>query len=247
MGEPMTFAVATHDLEYKTRDHALRASDKYAWTKYEITARWLSARARAGMVLYNVGCGSGEFNVVAVSAGLKVVACEPERMAFEQAVRTRPQSGCEVRNCGLFDLVPGRDAADLVVMHDVLEHIADDSAAARQLRALLRPGGRLILSVPALPSLFGYHDVLLGHHRRYTKASLAAVVEPYFRIVRMRYFGFSFIPLALWFSKWRKRPYPVETSAGGFKGRIVGALCTLERVVPFPLGTSVIAELEPKP
>jgi SAM-dependent methyltransferase len=243
----MIAASATEDLEYKTRDHALRAKDKYAWTKYEMTARWLRGHARPGMVLYNIGCGSGEFNHVAVAAGLKVIACEPERVAFALANRTQPAAGCEVRHCGLFELEAGNVPADIVVMHDVLEHIGDDAAAARHLRGLLKRGGRLVISVPALPSLFGHHDVLLGHYRRYTKRSLARVLEPHFRIRRIRYFGFTFIPLALWFSKWRKKPYPVESSAQGFKGRLLAVLCAMEGRIPFPLGTSVIAELEPKP
>lgn len=240
-------AAATQDLEYKTRDHALRAKDKYAWAKYEMTARWLQTHARPGMVLYNVGCGGGEFNHVAVAAGLKVIACEPERVAFESANQDRPAINCEVRHCSLFDLDVNGAPADMIVMHDVLEHIEDDAAAARHLRGLLKPGGRLIISVPALQSLFGHHDVLLGHYRRYTKRSLARVLEPYFRIRQIRYFGFTFIPLALWFSKWRKKPYPVETAAQGFKGRVVAALCSMESRIAFPLGTSVIAELEPKP
>lgn len=240
-------AAAMEDLEYKTRDHALRSKDKYAWTKYEITARWLKGRVRAGMVLYNVGCGGGEFNHVAVAAGLKVIACEPERSAFERASGNRPPANCEVRHCGLFELATSDGPADIVVMHDVLEHIQDDEAAARHLRGLLKPGGRLIVSVPALQSLFGHHDRLLGHYRRYTKRSLERVLESHFRVLRIRYFGFAFVPLVLWFSKWRKEAYPVEASAEGWKGRVLAAICAVESRIPFPLGTSVIAELEPRP
>jgi SAM-dependent methyltransferase len=234
------------DLHYKTRDHALRSADKYAGTKYQVTMRWLRDHARPGMILYNIGCGSGEFNHLAVAAGLRVVACEPERVAFENADRNRP-AGCEVRHCGLFDLQPTGERADIVVMHDVLEHIEDDAGAVRHVYALLKPTGRLVISVPALQSLFGHHDVLLGHYRRYTKRSLASVLAPRFHVRRMRYFGFSFIPLALWFSKWRKKPYPVESSTRGFKALVLGTLCAVEGRVPLPLGTSVIAELEPRP
>ena len=171
-------STVAQDLEYKTRDHALRAKDKYAWTKYELTAHWLRDYARAGMTLINVGCGSGEFNHVACAAGMKVIACEPDPIAFELAKRTQPAQGCEVRNCGLLDLKGDAEPADIIVMHDVLEHLADDAAAARYLGSLLKQGGRLIISVPALPGLFGHHDVLLGHYRRYTKSSLVRVLGP---------------------------------------------------------------------
>lgn len=66
---------------------------------------------------------------------------------------------------------------DAIVAVNVLEHVADDRAAARELGALLRPGGSLLVYVPAGPWAFGTLDVALGHHRRYTRASLAALIE----------------------------------------------------------------------
>ena len=64
---------------------------------------------------------------------------------------------------------------DLIVMLDVLEHTADDRAALREATSsLLKPGGWLLLSVPAWPALFSRHDETLGHHRRYTPARLRA-------------------------------------------------------------------------
>jgi 2-polyprenyl-3-methyl-5-hydroxy-6-metoxy-1,4-benzoquinol methylase len=66
---------------------------------------------------------------------------------------------------------------DLIVMLDVLEHTADDRAALREATSsLLKPGGWLLLSVPAWPALFSRHDETLGHHRRYTPARLRALV-----------------------------------------------------------------------
>ena len=56
--------------------------DVYAWTKYHITTDWL---ALTGGVLANVGCGSGEFNLMALDLGFSVIACEPDPAAFEIA------------------------------------------------------------------------------------------------------------------------------------------------------------------
>jgi SAM-dependent methyltransferase len=66
-----------------------------------------------------------------------------------------------------------KDRYDLVLMLDVLEHMGDDQAALREAASsFLKPGGWLLLSVPAGKGLFSRHDELLGHKRRYAPSSL---------------------------------------------------------------------------
>jgi SAM-dependent methyltransferase len=62
-----------------------------------------------------------------------------------------------------------------VVAYNVLEHIADDRAALTAFRDLVRPGGRVVVLVPAFPSALGRFDRAIGHHRRYRAGSLRAV------------------------------------------------------------------------
>lgn len=66
---------------------------------------------------------------------------------------------------------------DSVLLSNVLEHIADDRAAVLRFKAALRPGGRLVVLVPANPSLFGSMDEAVGHYRRYTKQGLRELLE----------------------------------------------------------------------
>ncbi len=74
--------------------------------------------------------------------------------------------------------------AQVVLALDVLEHIADDTAfVAEQLRPLVADGGLLIASVPAHQALFTSHDTALGHHRRHSAASLAALLSPSFEVL----------------------------------------------------------------
>ncbi len=62
--------------------------------------------------------------------------------------------------------------ADLLVSMEVLEHIRDDRAALAQWFELVRPGGHMILSVPAHPGMFSAEDEMVGHYRRYAKPEL---------------------------------------------------------------------------
>lgn len=227
------------DDRYTANDHAFRANDPYAYAKYEITLDWLRGRP-TGQALYHVGCGVGIFNTMAVQAGFNVTAFEPDEKVAEIARRNAPD-GCTVHTAGVED-IEGEAVADVVVMHDVLEHIQNDLAAIGAIRRLLRPGGTLILSVPAMPSLYGYHDEQLGHFRRYTRRSLTRVLEPHFNISTIRSFGFAFIPVTLLVSRMLRRPYPAPSATNGLGvvSRALRLLCETERRVPLPAGTSLL-------
>jgi SAM-dependent methyltransferase len=64
-----------------------------------------------------------------------------------------------------------------VIAYNLLEHIPDDAAALRGFTQLLRPGGRVVLVVPAFPSAMSRFDRAIGHQRRYRSRSLRAVAE----------------------------------------------------------------------
>ncbi len=66
---------------------------------------------------------------------------------------------------------------DIITALDVIEHLDDDLDALTQLRRVLRPGGLLIISVPAYPALWTYWDDILGHRRRYTTDAMREVVS----------------------------------------------------------------------
>ncbi len=71
---------------------------------------------------------------------------------------------------------PRREHSAFVALN-VLEHIADDRRALRGAASLVRPGGRVIVFVPAFPFAAGRFDRAIGHHRRYTKSTLTAAYE----------------------------------------------------------------------
>jgi SAM-dependent methyltransferase len=70
----------------------------------------------------------------------------------------------------------GAGRVDTVFCFNVLEHVVDDRGAIRNLLGVLRPGGRLLLFVPALEALYNDLDRLAGHQRRYTRRAVASLV-----------------------------------------------------------------------
>jgi ubiquinone/menaquinone biosynthesis C-methylase UbiE len=86
-------------------------------------------------------------------------------------------------------------SVDAVIMANVLEHIKDDRAALAQAYRILRPGGLLILEVPAGPQLYDIYDELLMHHRRYTMARIRRLfTRTGFEIVSASYLGALIYP-----------------------------------------------------
>jgi SAM-dependent methyltransferase len=233
------------DASYTAVDHGLRENDAYAKAKYDITMRWLGAAPTPTTRLINIGCGAGLFNRIAREAGYLVEAWEPDPDAYAIAAADA-RTGVTVHLGGLMDATPSA-GADVVVMHDVLEHIHDDAEAARQLASLVAPAGRVVISVPALASLFGLHDDLLGHHRRYNRRTLRQALGSEFEFDQLRYFGMTLIPVTLVLSRLLRRPYPAAAAGKpSLFGRAFAAVCQLEARVPTPIGTSLICRLHPR-
>lgn len=88
-------------------------------------------------------------------------------------------------------------AFDLVCALDVLEHLEDDGAGLRAMHAMLAPGARLFLTVPALRILWGRQDVLSRHFRRYGRRELADRVRAAgFAIEKLSFFNSAlFLPI----------------------------------------------------
>ena len=140
-----------------------------------VTALIERFRPRAGpLSILEVGAGTGS-NIEMLQAFGTVDAVEPddEARAFASA-----RTGLEIKGGYLPDGVRLENGRyDLIVLLDVLEHIPEDRIALASLAAKLAPGGRLLLTVPAIPALWSGHDVAHHHHRRYTRRTLNAVVR----------------------------------------------------------------------
>ena len=144
--------------------------------------------------ILEIGCGTGH-NLPMLAEFGEVDAIEIDPAAREIAGE---RLGKPVGDAPLPDL-PGvaRGSYDLVAVLDVVEHIADDVAALKGMASLLRPGGKILIAVPAHQWLWSAHDVVNHHHRRYSKGSLVKAIEAAgLKPRKLTYFNSLLFPLA---------------------------------------------------
>ena len=143
--------------------------------------------------ILEIGCGTGGNLSMLASLGT-VYGMEMNKQAAQYA---KQSSGQPVLEGALPGPIPYQQQFDLVCLLDVLEHIEDDDSALAAIKPLLKPGGRIVLTVPAYQWMFGKHDVLLHHFRRYTKRSLAErCTGNGITINKLSYFNTMLFPLA---------------------------------------------------
>ena len=144
--------------------------------------------------ILEIGCGTGH-NLPMLARFGRVEATEIDPAARAIAGE---RLGRTVGDAPL-PALPGveRAAFDLVAVLDVVEHIADDVAALSAMRDLLKPGGAILVAVPAHQWMWSAHDVVNHHHRRYSKATLrAAIGRAGLRAEKLTYFNSLLFPLA---------------------------------------------------
>jgi SAM-dependent methyltransferase len=140
-----------------------------------------------------VGCGTGAMVPVLAKYGA-VTGMDPSGEAVAECKAQFPEHTFVKGTVP--DDVPD-ETFDLVAALDVLEHIDDDVGALRRLGDALAPGGLLLLTVPAYRWLWGPHDEINHHVRRYTRRTLrAAVTNAGFEVERTTYFNSILFPAA---------------------------------------------------
>ena len=134
----------------------------------------------------------------------------------------------------------GRFRLDTVIATNVVEHIEDDLGTVTTMRSLLESGGRAIILVPALQSIYGELDRELGHFRRYNRARLGTLLERAgLRVERMLWFNRVGL-LGWWFNGRIRRTRLIPLDQLRTFDRLVPML-RLERFLPLPFGQSLIA------
>lgn len=136
--------------------------------------------------ILDAGCGSG--GMLEQLSGYGNVSGIELDTELAEVARARERG--EVR-IGRIEQLPWQSAHfDLITCLDVIEHTPDDQPSLRELWRVARPGGWLVLTVPAYPSLWSYHDELNHHYRRYTRGTLrSAAAASGWRLQRLTSFN----------------------------------------------------------
>lgn len=150
---------------------------------------------------------------------------------------------CEAVNGNISDLDPG-DRFDTILYVDVLEHIGDDAGELRLAAARLRPAGRLVVLSPAHQGLFSEFDREIGHFRRYSKGSLAALRPEGLGTLRLDYLDSAGL-LASWCNRLLLRQaLPTPAQVALWDKLLVPASRLLDPLLGRRLGKSVLAVWE---
>jgi len=198
---------------YETHYHQVEARHWWFRARREIVLRLVSrvALARDSAIL-DIGCSSGCLIRELMEAGYRNVQgidASPEGVALCKREGLRAQV-MDAHRPEFPD-----NSMDTICASDVLEHLEHDTEALMEWRRVLKPGGCLILFVPAHPWLWTEHDTVNRHFRRYTRSGLVErVAGAGFEVRRSSYWNVALFPPVALLRLWRRR---VRTAGNGSK------------------------------
>ena len=173
----------------------LTIEDRHWWylARRQIVEAMIARTGLNGAEILDMGCGGGgNCPMLARFGRVRGVEMDPEARAAAGSRRS-----CEVADGDLPDRIPyGMDQFDLVTLLDVLEHVAEDVTSVHRLAERLKPGGRIVVTVPAYMFLWRKQDDLNRHQRRYTLRRLKAVFTANdLRVEHATYYNVLLFPL----------------------------------------------------
>ncbi len=152
---------------------------------YGLLNRYLPPHgSKAERQALDLGCGTGK-NLERLEQYARATGTD----YYEEALRFCLERGHTMLcKADAIDLPFADNTFDITTALDVIEHLDDDYAALKELYRVMKPGGLLIVSVPAYAILWTYWDDILGHRRRYTTAMMRQVAtRAGFRVRKLSY------------------------------------------------------------
>lgn len=191
-------------------------------------------------VILEGGCGSGENFQVLQKYG-PVIGVD----ISETLVNYGQRMGRKILLGDITNLPFPDETFSVVVLLDVIEHV-DDEIALHEANRVLKPNGKLIVSVPAFNWLWSTHDVINGHRKRYTAKELRSLLlKKHFKVLYLSYWNFTlFLPSAI-----LKKISPAQDNLIELPEHINTLLeklssidnALISRGLSLPIGTSIFA------
>jgi SAM-dependent methyltransferase len=228
------------------------ASLDHFWVRrrFEVLQQLAGQLIRASHEVAEIGCGHGLLQrAIEESYGREVAGFDLNEFALHGNLSLSSELYCYdiyARNAAL------RERFDLLLLFDVLEHIADEDGFLSAAKFHLSAGGRLVVNVPAGQWAFSAYDKAAGHVRRYSIRDLKyAAGRSGFNVTRWTYWGLPLIPSLLLRKMWLLGHHDQdEIISSGFdpRSRTINTLLrAVSRCEPIPqnlLGTSLMAVLD---
>jgi len=230
--------------------------DSYWWfvAKHKIVRsviRYFYGEDTAGAYALDIGCGTGAFLDKMEQMDMKAYGLDMSREAVDFC-RSRRKSRLLVGN--VEGELPFRDNAfDIVTSLDVIEHVDDYRRVIEEACRVLRPGGILVITVPAFQFLWNQHDEVHHHKRRFVSKDIKAAIESTgdLRTLKLSYYNFFlFFVVCLfrilkktfrWNGKRKDDFISVPRLVNGLLCRIFSMESLFLKHLDFPFGVSIIA------
>ena len=213
---------------------------------------YFAKKSKKNVNILDIGCGSGLMLNVLKEFG-KVSGMDASNDAINFS---RTLNAGIIKKGSLPKNVPFvKKSFDLILALDVIEHIEEDCEALNSINYLMKKNGILVLTVPALMSLWSKFDEVNHHKRRYRKSELTAKLKAAnFQILRITYFNSFLFPMIYFYRKANVFLKKEEVSDLKMPSQTINFI--LEKifliesyflsVVNFPIGVSIIAVVKKK-
>ncbi len=191
-----------------------------------------------GKRVLDVGCGIGTFSEKISRAGYGVTAAD---CALAPKKTGRERKWKFVRANILDSKAFAKNSFDAIISLDVLEHIKEDEKALSRMNSIIRPGGALVITVPAFPALYSKLDAKIGHCRRYTRKELEEkLLGAGFEVEKIFYW--NFLGLFGWALFCKLFGKSTTAANNPLSNAVLGAALGIEKNFKPPIGLTLFAK-----